>query len=55
MQSDQNISKTKNFREPTTYEPHGKTSSDQIITFARQEYGLERDFIIKTRLLVQKG
>ena len=40
MQSDQNSSKTDTFHEPTTYEPHVyNTNSEQIITFARHEYG----------------
>ena len=37
MQSDRNSSKTETFHEPATYEPHVKTSSDQIITFVRHE------------------
>ena len=32
-------SKANTFHEPTTYEPHDQTSSEPIITFARQEYG----------------
>ena len=55
MQSDQNSSKTDTFHEPTTYEPHVyNTNSEQIITFARHEYGRVGVFRIKMRSLVQK-
>ena len=27
------------FREPTTFEPHTKKSSEQILTFTRHDYG----------------
>ena len=37
MQSDRKSLKTDTFHEPKTYEPHVKTSSEQIITFARHE------------------
>ena len=41
-------------REPTTYEPHVFSSSEQIIPFAGHEDGREGFFKIKIRLLVQK-
>ena len=39
LQSDRNSSKTDTFHEPTDYEPHVKTSSEEIQTSARHEYG----------------
>ena len=54
MQSDRNSSKTNTFHEPITYEPHVKDESEQIVTFARQEYGRVEVFRIKMRSLVQK-
>ena len=39
MQSDLNSSKTDTFDEPITSEPHVYTSFEQLITFARHEYG----------------
>ena len=54
MQSDRNSSKTDTFYKPTTYEPHVYTSFDQMITFARHEYGRVGVFRIKIRSLVQK-
>ena len=39
MQSDRNSPKTNTFHEPTTYEPHVKDESEQIITFAGHKYG----------------
>ena len=38
----------------TTYEPQIFTSSEQIITFARNEYGRVGAFRIKMRSLVHK-
>ena len=52
MQSDRNSSKTDAFHKPITYEPHGLTSSEQIITFARHEYGQVGLFRIKMTSLV---
>ena len=37
--SDRNSSKTDTFHGPTAYEPHVYTSSEEIKTFARYEYG----------------
>ena len=54
MQSDRNSPKTNTFHEPTTYEPRVKDESEQIITFARQEYGRVEVFRIKMRSLVQE-
>ena len=54
MQSDRNSSKTGHFHKPTTYELHVYTSSEQIATFARHEYGRVGVFRIKTRLLGKK-
>ena len=42
------------FHEPITYEPRVLTSFEQIITFARHEYGRVEVFRIKMRSLVQK-
>ena len=39
MQSDRNSSKTDTFHGPTTHEPLVHTSSEQIMTFARHDYG----------------
>ena len=47
MQSDRNSSKTETFREPTTYDPNDKTSSEQKLTLARHKYGQVGDFRIK--------
>ena len=54
MQSDRNSSKTDTFHKPTTYELHAYTSSDKMITFARNKYGRVGVFRIKIRSLVQK-
>ena len=54
MQSDRNSSKAETFHNPTTYEPHIAKHSDQIITFARHEYGRVEVFRIRIRSLVQK-
>ena len=52
MQSDRNSSKTFTFYKPTIYEPYVQTCSEEIITYARHEYG--RVGLIKMRLLVEK-
>ena len=53
MQSDRNSLKTDTFHEPTTYEPYVYTSSEQMISCARHEYGLVGVFRIRMRSLVQ--
>ena len=53
MQSDRNSLITDTFHEPTTYEPYVYTSSEQMISFARHEYGLVGVFRIRMRSLVQ--
>ena len=54
MQSDGNGYEKDTCREPTTREPQVYTSSEQLITFARHEYGQIGVFRIKIRSLVQK-
>ena len=54
MQSDRNSSIADTFHEPTTYEPHGLTSSEEKIIFARHEDEREGVFKIKIRSLVKK-
>ena len=39
MQLNRNSSKTDTFQKPTTYEPHIWTCSEEIISYARHEYG----------------
>ena len=39
MQLDRNSSKPDTFNEPSTYETHALTSSEEIKPFARHEYG----------------
>ena len=55
MQSDRNSWKTDTFHEPITFEPYAKTSFEQIITFAKHEYGRVEVFRINIRSLVQKS
>ena len=43
------------FHEPTTYEPHVKKCSKQIITFAGHEYGRVGVFRIEMRSLGQNS
>ena len=45
---------TDTFNEPTAYEQHDYTNSEQIINFARHEYEGVGLFRIKVRSLVQK-
>ena len=54
MQSDRKSLKTDIIYEPITYEPHVKTSSEQIITYSRHEYGRVGVFKIKIESIVQK-
>ena len=51
MQSDRNSSKidTLMTNEPTTYDPHVLTRSEQIITFARHKHGQVETFRIEKR------
>ena len=53
MRSDRNTPKPDTFREPTAYQPKVQTSSEQIINFARHEYGRVGD-LVKMKVLVQK-
>ena len=47
MQSYRNSSKSDTFYEHTTYKPHDKTSSDQIITLTRHKNEQVEVFRIK--------
>ena len=53
MHSDRNSSKMDIFHGPTTYEPRVQTSSEQITTFVRHEYGRVGVFRNKIRSLVR--
>ena len=54
MQSDRKSSKTDTFHEPKTDKSHVYTYSEQLINFARHEYGRVGVFRINMRSLAQK-
>ena len=53
MQSDRSSSKTDTFQNPTIYELHKYTSSEQKITFTRHEYG--KVGVFRDKMISLKG